>query len=82
MLVNWTPPGKTDMQQNGKLQDRKLERELNFEEQEKVHLRCTHWEQMQHCTHLPLQGHIALVGTHRTGKDKTRIWINIDAHQK
>ena len=54
VLVDWGQPRKAEVQQEGQLQQRELEREFNFKE-EKVYLKCAHLEQVQHCTDLPYQ---------------------------
>ena len=55
VLVDWRPLEEAEMQQEGQLHEWELERELNLKEEVKVHLNCTHFEQVQHCTDQPLQ---------------------------
>ena len=46
VLVDWRPLEEAEMQQEGQLHEWELERELNLKEEVKVHLNCTHFEQV------------------------------------
>ena len=55
MLVDVGSPKKAGTQQGGKLQELKLPRVLNLENESSEHFKWTQLEHVQHCTDLPRQ---------------------------
>ena len=53
--VGWGPPREAEIQQAGQLLERRLERDLNCNQEREQHLKCSHLKQVQHCTDLHLQ---------------------------